>query len=432
MSTVTRLSVPPDHPAFAGHFPGNPIVPGVVLLDAALSAIAAHCGTGLGGTRLASAKFMSVVRPGEPLELEFEVDHGAGRRVPFRVRSGSREVLAAQIELAGAALRAIPAAAAVPAREHAGTPAWTQHAERGSQVLLRVMRWLSIRCGRRSSRVILHGIALYFFLFAPSARRHSIAYLRRALGHEPRARDRYRQILSFATAIHDRVFLLNDRYDQFRVTIEGEDVVRAALQRGRGALLMGAHLGSFEVIRSVGHQQVGLEVAMAMYADNARKINAALNAINPRLKLDVIELGHASAMLDLHARLDAGAFVGLMGDRSFADDECDTIDFLGAPAGFPTGPMRLACMLRRPVYFMAGLYLGRNRYHVVFEPIADFTDTPRAERAGAMAAAIRRYAQLVEARCRSAPDNWFNFFDFWAPRPPSARPGTVRTPAVGP
>ncbi|HEY5019655.1 MAG TPA: hypothetical protein VII17_01420, partial [Steroidobacteraceae bacterium] len=71
-------------------------------------------------------------------------------------------------------------------------------------------------------------------------------------------------------------------------------------------------------------------------------------------------------------------------------------------------------LLRRRVLFMVGLYRGGRRYHVMFEPLADFTNTSRAERAAAIDAAVRRYASLLEQHCRSDPYNWFNFFDFWA------------------
>jgi predicted LPLAT superfamily acyltransferase len=415
MGTSVNLTIAADHPAFAGHFPGNPIVPGVVLLDEALLAVGTQLGNSGEAAKVLSAKFLGVVRPGEALALEYDRDPAG--RVRLTARAGPRDVLAATVEFPTAAARVEPAprtataATTLPAED---APAWTRRAERGSMAMLKLMTRVSLALGRRASRLLLHGIAAYFFLSTPGDRAHTYEYLRRALGRRPTARDRYRRIFAFATAIHDRLFLLNDRYDLFDVTIEGEDVARAALSTGQGALLMGAHLGSFEVIRSVGHRQAGLEVAMAMYADNARKINAALTAINPALKLDVIALGHVSAMLQIRSRLEAGAVVGLMGDRSFSSDECQTVEFLGAPARFPTGPMRLACMLQRPVYFMAGLYLGGNRYRVVFEPIADFSATPREARAAAIAQAICRYASLLERRCRSAPYNWFNFFDFWA------------------
>jgi len=66
---------------------------------------------------------------------------------------------------------------------------------------------------------------------------------------------------------------------------------------------------------------------------------------------------------------------------------------------------------------MLGLYRGGNRYHVVFEPLADFSSTAPHERAAAIEAAITRYAALLECHCRRDPYNWFNFFDFWGGAP---------------
>src|SRR5271154_4449894 len=80
---------------------------------------------------------------------------------------------------------------------HVKAAEWVTHRERGSLWLLKIMAYLSLRCGRRASRMILYVIALYFFLFGPSARGHSRRYLRLALGRSPTARDRFRQILSF-------------------------------------------------------------------------------------------------------------------------------------------------------------------------------------------------------------------------------------------
>lgn len=291
--------------------------------------------------------------------------------------------------------------------------AWLGNRERGNAALLRLMAFLSMRLGRKASRIPLYGIALYFFLFAPRARRQSIRYLRRALGREPRAPDRFRQVLHFATTIHDRVFLLNGRYDSFQITIEGESLMRDALTRGRGAFMMGAHMGSFEVIGSVGRAQPGLRVSMTMYEDNARKIAAILSAVNPGTKPDIIALGHVDTMLRIAERLDRGAFVGLLGDRTLGDEPAHEVTILGEHARLPTGPMRAAAILRRSVIFMAGLYRGGNRYHVVFEPIADFAGIAPRTRDAAVRAAVERYAALLDRYCRSDPYNWFNFFDFW-------------------
>jgi len=172
-------------------------------------------------------------------------------------------------------------------------------------------------------------------------------------------------------------------------------------------------MGSFEVIGSVGRRRPGLQVSMAMYEDNARKINSILAAINPAVRPDIISLGHLDAMLKVAERLDRGAFVGLLGDRTLGEEPVHAVSILGERAYLPTGPMRAAAILRRSVIFMVGLYRGGNHYHVVFEPVADFSASSPKTRDDAVRAAVERYAALLDKYCRSDPYNWFNFFDFW-------------------
>ncbi len=137
---------------------------------------------------------------------------------------------------------------------------WIGYRERGSQWLLRLMAHLSLRLGRTLTRGVLYGIALYFFLFSPRALRHSRRYLRLALGRSPSALDCFRHVLYFATCIHDRVYLVSEQYRRFECTVDGEALMQAHLDAGRGAFLMGAHLGSFEVMASVGRRRAGLQV----------------------------------------------------------------------------------------------------------------------------------------------------------------------------
>jgi predicted LPLAT superfamily acyltransferase len=290
---------------------------------------------------------------------------------------------------------------------------WVRHRERGSLWLLKIMAFLSLRLGRRPSRVILYGIAAYFFLFGPSARRYSRQYLRLALGRTPTARDRFLQILSFATTIHDRVYLINGRFEKFKITLEGEDMLLAHARSGHGALLLGAHMGSFEVMHSLSRRQSGLRVAMAMYEENARKISGILAAINPGWVPDIVSLGHIDAMLIIAERLGQGAYIGVLADRTLGDEPAQEVAFLGERAYLPTGPMRAAALLRCPVYFMVGLYRGSNHYHVAFRQLADFSVPAVGSRNLAVRVAIERYAAAIEHYCRSDPYNWFNFFDFW-------------------
>ena len=285
--------------------------------------------------------------------------------------------------------------------------------ERSNERILKAMVWISLAFGRRLGRVVLHGIALYFVLFAPRARRASRGYLALALGRYANWRDGYLHVLSFASTIHDRVYLLNDRFDAFEIEVHGAEALDEVLRQGNGAMLVGAHLGSFEVLRAMGRGRAGLRVAMLMYEQNARKLNATLATINPKALQDIIPLGRLESMLEVRDKLDAGYVVGMLADRSLGGDAIQEVQFLGHKAAFPLGPWRMVALLRRPVFFMTGLYLGGNRYSIHFELLADFSTVGRSERGAAIATAVQRYAECLTRYCRQAPYNWFNFFDFW-------------------
>jgi predicted LPLAT superfamily acyltransferase len=295
---------------------------------------------------------------------------------------------------------------------HASAAPWASEPERGSATLLRLMVFLSLRLGRRAGRGFLYLIAAYFFAFGPAARRSSLEYLRRALGRAPSARDRFRHVFTFAATILDRLYLAADRCELFDVSIEGEPPMQAAFASGRGAFLLGSHLGSFEIMGAAGRRQPGLRVTMAMYEPQANRLHALLRATSAHGP-EIIALGRLEAMLRIRDCLEEGKFVGMLADRSIGEAPAEIVNFLGAPALFPSGPMRIAAALRRPVFFMAGLYRGANRYHVVYRELADFSQPLSGNRDAAVRAAVHRYVVLLEEYCRSDPYNWFNFYDFW-------------------
>lgn len=298
---------------------------------------------------------------------------------------------------------------------------WARSPERSNMLMLRIMTWISLNLGRPAGRVVLHLIAAYFLLFAPASRAGSRAYLSRVLQRPVRWFDIYKHFFWFASTIHDRVYLLNQRFDLFDIEVHGEQVMKDLLADGEGLFLIGAHMGSFEATRALGRHHAGLKVAMAMYEENARKINAMLAAINPAAQQDVVGLGRIDSMLKIKECLEQGMLVGMLADRTLGDDSTHAVQFFGDAAPLPLGPFRMAAILRRPVVFMVGLYLGGNRYAIHFEKLADFSQALAGQRQAAIDNAMNRYAELLEQYCRRAPYNWFNFFDFWQTASPARK-----------
>jgi 3-hydroxymyristoyl/3-hydroxydecanoyl-(acyl carrier protein) dehydratase len=90
MNNTTRWIVPLDHPAFAGHFPGTPILPGVVLLDVALQIIADTRGIALDLCEISSAKFLSPANPGDELVIQHSLSSSGA--IHFDIVAGMRKI----------------------------------------------------------------------------------------------------------------------------------------------------------------------------------------------------------------------------------------------------------------------------------------------------------------------------------------------------
>ena len=292
---------------------------------------------------------------------------------------------------------------------------WLAQRERGSPAALRALVWVTLALGRRVGRAFLYPICAYFALFSRGTRRASADYLRRALGRPPRLAEVMRHYHTYASTIHDRVYLRAGRYDYFDVRLDAPPALLADLRTGRGCILLGSHLGSFEILRAAGLAEGAPPVNMLMRVEGGEKLTTVLDALAPAAAPRVIALGRPESLLRAQDCLERGEIVGILADRGLRDERECSCEFLGAPAHFPLGPLLLAGLLQAPVILAFGLYRGGRRYDVRLEPFAERIELDRRDREGSLRPWVERYAARLEHHCREAPYNWFNFYDFWAP-----------------
>lgn len=292
---------------------------------------------------------------------------------------------------------------------------WLRQRERGTGVAIRSLLLATRLFGRRGVAPILWIIALYYTLFGGPARRASVAYLGRVLpGTRIGFAHRFRHILTFVRVSLDRVFFVQDRFDRFSITRTGGEHIQGLVARKRGAILLGAHLGSFEAMRAASRDRKA-RLNILVHFEHARKITSFLGAADPEFMARVIEIrpGQVGHVFEVQERLEAGELVGILADRVGIGAKVATVDFLGSPARFPTGPFALAATLGCPVYLTLGLFRPPRGYALHCEPFAECIQLPRHGRARALRELAQRYAGRLEHYCRLAPYNWFNFYDFW-------------------
>lgn len=292
---------------------------------------------------------------------------------------------------------------------------WKRRPEGGGRAAIRLIAAIARHGGRGIARLCLYPITGYFLLVRASERRASRAYLGRVLGRRARLRDVARHIHTFAATILDRVFLLGGRMDLFDIRTEGTGELLARLDEGRGVLLFGSHLGSFDALRALGRQRPDLKLRVLLDRGHNAAITELLAELDPGLAAGIIDAGQGgpAVVLAIQQALQEGAMVALLVDRARPGETALAAPLLGAPAPFPTAPWLIASVLKAPVMLAFGLYRGGNRYDLLFEPFATAVDVPRAQRAEALSALVHRYAGRLEHHLRGAPWNWFNFYDFW-------------------
>ena len=308
---------------------------------------------------------------------------------------------------------------------------WAGQRERGHAWLARTAVALARRGGWPLGRALTVPATVWFLLTSAGARAASRDYLGRVLGRPARWADVARHFDSFACAVLDRIMLLSGGGANYRIQAEGLDAVLEVVGQGRGCILMGAHLGSFEVLRCLS-QTAPVPVWALMYRRNAGALTALLDRLAPGLRARVLEIGDTASMIQAKECVERGEVVGILADRSPPGHRQVPAPFFGAVASFPSGPFVLAAALGAPVFLFHGVRVGRRRYHVGVERFAERIELRRASRAADLRYYVHQYAAALERTCRRHPLEWFNFFPFWehqdarlGPAHPDPAPGPV-------
>ncbi|CAL1240024.1 lipid A biosynthesis acyltransferase [Candidatus Methylocalor cossyra] len=290
---------------------------------------------------------------------------------------------------------------------------WLELPERSSTFWLNTILWIALRLGRCTARLLLYPITAYFLVFSRQTRAASRAFLRRALGRECGWPEVFRHYHTFASTLLDRVYVFvgQDRHLDFRV--HGLEVLERYGCAGQGCLLVGAHLGSFEILRALGRIRAGLRIKALVHGESTPRIAGLFRKLNPELFDDIVPVGVASSLLALREHAERGGMVALLGDRSLSSDKRVRCRFFGEPAWFPQAPALLAQILQLPMVAFFCLRRGEARYEVWFELLAAPEAESQGPRPGRVVELMQRYAERLEHYCRLAPYNWFNFYDFW-------------------
>jgi len=302
-------------------------------------------------------------------------------------------------------------------------------AERGSRSAIRVGATLQRLLGRRGMRALLGPIALYFWLLAPDARRASRDYLstlwrfpggRESLGRPPGHLAELRHIREFATNILDRTLVWGGALEAIHFEHRGSEHLFRLAREKRGGILLGSHLGSFDLMHLLARKH-RLVVNVLMFTAHSERITAFFQKLDPESRLRVIQMDPFSVRtaFEVRACLKRGEFVGILADRLPPGPHARPTPhaFLGRSASWPLQPFLLAAVLGAPLLLATCVRSGEDHYRAEVALLHPGGVVPRSERETRARNWLGHYVACLEQTCLEAPTQWFNFYDFWATAP---------------
>jgi KDO2-lipid IV(A) lauroyltransferase len=253
-----------------------------------------------------------------------------------------------------------------------------------------------------------------FHALVPSARRAAEHNLRRVLGPisplELHARS-FRLFTNYAQSIANLYALHYDLPLGLEVVTHRGEMLEHMQRERRGAVLATGHMGYWQIAPFLMAKKAYAPLTMAMAEEPNRRTAAFEERFRQRLRIVYTTRGHL-ALVELARIIGQGELVGMQLDRH-QGGAWAMFDFFGRSAPFPTSPATLARATRTPLIpvFIVALDDRRKCEFFVEEPI-EVAQT--RDREADVAAATQQLVRTYERYVARYPEQWFNFFDFWA------------------
>lgn len=253
-------------------------------------------------------------------------------------------------------------------------------------------------------------IGAAFALALPAQRRRVLENLRRVHGVRPALAERVdvmRTFASYASCLAEA--LGSERSDALRAEIEahGQERLRAALGRGKGAILVTAHIGPWDFAGALLSRELGVPVAVAMAKEQDAEARRLHDGVRRRSGVRVVHLGeHPADALALLSELRRGGVVAVQLDRPAPGGRMLEVRLFDEPFEVPEGPFRLAALASVPIF---PTFAERTGYFAYRFQICPEITVRRAARRDELRAAAQTATDEMGAFLKAHATQWFNF-----------------------
>ena len=294
-------------------------------------------------------------------------------------------------------------------------PSW-QGKSRGNRLGYSIFVAVLRRLGLRPAYFLLRFVSFYYFLFAGGSSGYILELYRRRLGFGYRKSLLllYRNYYAFGQSLIDKVAVMSGMANRFSFDFDGEQHLHRMVSLGKGGLLLSSHIGNWE---AAGHllERLHTRINVVMFDGEHQKIKDYLQNVTGERTANIIvikdDLSHIYA---INEALKNNEIVCMHADRFLEGNRVIEIPFLGKKACFPAGPFIVAAQFKTPVCFVFAMKESTTHYHFYSSEIRSYDFSDKNETIRKM---LLEFAAGMEEKVRTYPEQWYNYYDFWAQAP---------------
>jgi KDO2-lipid IV(A) lauroyltransferase len=250
----------------------------------------------------------------------------------------------------------------------------------------------------------------FFALALPDVRRRVRDNLRWIHGERPSSierRDVRRTFTDYAACLAESLAAGREDSRRARVRVLGAEHLRQAVATGRGAVVVTAHAGPWDVAARYFTDEFGAKVAMVMEAEPDESARALHDDVRRRSGVEVLRIGEGPTDgLSVLRHVRSGGIAAFQIDRSAPSRRNVVTRLFGRDFEVPEGPFRLARLAGAPLIPLFAVREGYFDYTIEVEPAIALGPSASSE---ALGEAAQSAARALERFVRAHPTQWFHF-----------------------
>ncbi len=271
-----------------------------------------------------------------------------------------------------------------------------------------------IKVDVRLAYMLLKPVSFFYLIFS---NKESISYFYRErlnYGKLKSIISIYKNYVFLGKVLIDKIAILSGQKDQYTFNFDGEEHLHHMVKDKKGGLLLGAHMGNWEVAGEL-LERVDSVINILMVEAEHEKLKDVLQEAIGDKKVNVIpikdDMSHIFSVIEAFKNKE---LVAMHGDRFVDGNQTIKIPFLGEMAEFPIGPMVLASKYSIPVTFVFSVKETNTHYHFFATKGKVYPKERKpALRDESIKVMLTDYVNQLQSKVEKYPLQWFNYHPFW-------------------